>query len=113
MWRRIARPQAIGSVMGTIEGIIPGGGGTISAFLAYNEARRWSKRKGGCGKGSPGGIGAPEAANNTVACTALVPILSLGIPSSNSSAVLLSGFLMHGLIPGPMLFVKNPKGGKG
>jgi putative tricarboxylic transport membrane protein len=109
MWRRIARPQAIGSVMGTFEGIMPGGGGTISAFLAYNEARRWSRHKEEFGKGSPEGIAAPEAANNTVACTALVPMLSLGIPSSNSSAVLLSGFLMHGLVPGPMLFVKNPE----
>ncbi|MGH9254148.1 MAG: tripartite tricarboxylate transporter permease [Vicinamibacterales bacterium] len=108
MWRRIARPQAIGSVMGTFEGIMPGGGGTISAFLAYNEARRWSPNKDEFGKGSPEGIAAPEAANNTVACTALVPMLSLGIPSSNSSAVLLGGFLIHGLIPGPMLFVKNP-----
>ena len=94
--------------MGTFEGIMPGGGGTISAFLAYNEARRWSSHKEEFGKGSPEGIAAPEAANNTVACTALVPMLSLGIPSSNSSAVLLGGFLMHGLIPGPMLFVKNP-----
>jgi len=109
MWRRLAKPQAIGSVMGTIEGIIPGGGGTISAFLAYNEARRWSSRKEEFGKGSPEGIAAPEAANNTVACTALVPILSLGIPSSNSSAVLLSGFLMHGLVPGPLLLAKNPE----
>ena len=109
MWRRIAKPQAIGSVMGTIEGIMPGGGGTISAFLAYNEARRWSRHKEEFGKGSPEGIAAPEAANNTVACTALVPMLSLGIPSSNSSAVLLSGFLMHGLMPGPMLFVRNPE----
>jgi len=109
MWRRIARPQAIGSVMGTFEGIMPGGGGTISAFLAYNEARRWSSRKDEFGKGSPEGIAAPEAANNTVACTALVPMLSLGIPSSNSSAVLLGGFLIHGLIPGPMLFVKYPE----
>ena len=109
MWRRLAKPQAIGSVMGTIEGIIPGGGGTISAFLAYNEARRWSNRKEEFGKGSPEGIAAPEAANNTVACTALVPILSLGIPSSNSSAVLLSGFLMHGLVPGPLLLAKNPE----
>ena len=108
MWRRIARPQLIGSVMGTFEGIMPGGGGTISAFLAYNEARRWSPNKEEFGKGSPEGIAAPEAANNTVACTALVPMLSLGIPSSNSSAVLLGGFLIHGLIPGPMLFVKNP-----
>ena len=109
MWRRLAKPQAIGSVMGTIEGIMPGGGGTISAFLAYNEARRWSHHQEEFGHGSPEGIAAPEAANNTVACTALVPMLSLGIPSSNSSAVLLSGFLMHGLMPGPMLFVKNPE----
>ncbi len=109
MWRRIAKPQAIGSVMGTFEGIMPGGGGTISAFLAYNEARRWSAHKEEFGKGSPEGIAAPEAANNTVACTALVPLLSLGIPSSNSSAVLLGGFLIHGLIPGPMLFTRNPE----
>lgn len=109
MWKRIARPQAIGSVMGTFEGIMPGGGGTISAFLAYNEARRWSSRPEEFGKGSPEGVAAPEAANNTVACTALVPLLSLGIPSSNSSAVLLGGFLIHGLIPGPMLFVKHPE----
>ena len=108
MWKRIARPQAIGSVMGTIEGIMPGGGGTISAFLAYNEARRWSSHPEEFGKGSPEGIAAPEAANNTVACTALIPMLSLGIPSSNSSAVLLGGFLIHGLVPGPMLFVRNP-----
>ena len=88
---------------------MPGGGGTISAFLAYNEARRWSRHKEEFGNGSPEGIAAPEAANNTVACTALVPMLSLGIPGSNSAAVLLGGFLMHGLIPGPMLFVKHPE----
>jgi putative tricarboxylic transport membrane protein len=109
MWKRIARPQAIGSVMGTLEGVMPGGGGTISAFLAYNEARRWSSHKEEFGKGSPEGIAAPEAANNTVACTALIPMLSLGIPSSNSSAVLLGGFLIHGLVPGPMLFVRTPE----
>ena len=109
MWKRIARPQAIGSAMGTIEGIMPGGGGTISAFLAYNEARRWSSHPEEFGKGSPEGVAAPEAANNTVACTALIPMLSLGIPSSNSSAVLLGGFLIHGLVPGPMLFVRNPE----
>jgi putative tricarboxylic transport membrane protein len=107
MWRRIARPQMIGSAIGTFEGMIPGGGGAVSSFLAYNEARRWSRHKEEFGHGSPEGIAAPEAANNTVACTALVPILSLGIPSSNSSAVLLGGFLLHGLIPGPMLFVSH------
>jgi len=113
MWRRIALPQAIGSVMGTFEGIMPGGGGAISSFLAYNEARRWSRHQAEFGKGSPEGIAAPEAANNTVACTALVPMLSLGIPSSNSSAVLLGGFLIHGLMPGPLLFVQHPEVVKG
>jgi len=107
VWRRIALPQAIGSVIGTFEGMMPGGGGAVSSFLAYSEARRWSRRKEEFGHGSPEGIAAPEAANNTVACTALVPILSLGIPSSNSAAVLLGGFLLHGLIPGPMLFVSH------
>jgi len=107
MWKRIAVPQLIGSAIGTFEGVVPGGGGTVSSFLAYNEARRWSRHKEEFGHGSPEGVAAPEAANNTVACTALIPMLSLGIPSSNSAAVLLGGFLMHGLIPGPMLFVQH------
>jgi putative tricarboxylic transport membrane protein len=107
LWRRLALPQFIGCILGTIEGVMPGGGGTVSSFLAYNEAHRWSRRKEEFGKGSPEGIAAPETANNTVACTALIPMLSLGIPSSNSSAVLLGGFLIHGLIPGPLLFVEH------
>ena len=107
MWKRLAIPQMIGSVIGTIEGVMPGGGGTVSSFLAYNEARRWSRHKEEFGNGSPEGVAAPEAANNTVACTALIPMLSLGIPSSNSSAVLLGGFLVHGLVPGPLLFVQH------
>jgi putative tricarboxylic transport membrane protein len=107
VWKRIARPQAIGSLLGAFEGMMPGAGGAVSSFLAYNEARRWSRHKEEFGHGSPEGVAAPEAANNTVACTALVPMLSLGIPSSNSSAVLLGGFLMHGLIPGPLLFVNH------
>jgi putative tricarboxylic transport membrane protein len=105
-WKRIALPQFIGSVVGTFEGIIPGSGGTVSSFLAYNEARRWSRHPEEFGHGSPEGVAAPEAANNTVASTALIPMLSLGIPGSNSAAILLGGFLMHGLIPGPMLFVQ-------
>jgi putative tricarboxylic transport membrane protein len=109
MWRRLALPQAIGSLVGAVEGLMPGAGGTVSSFLAYNEARRWSRHPQEFGHGSPEGVAAPETANNTVACTALVPMLSLGIPSSNSAAVLLGGFLIHGLIPGPQLFVKNPE----
>jgi putative tricarboxylic transport membrane protein len=104
LWRRIALPQMIGAVIGTFEGITPGGGGAVSSFLAYNEARRWSRHKEEFGHGSPEGVAAPEAANNTVACTALIPMLGLGIPGSSSAAVLLGGLLLHGLIPGPLLF---------
>jgi putative tricarboxylic transport membrane protein len=107
-WRRLWKPQAIGCAIGTFEGVTPGAGGTIAAFMAYNEARRWSAKPEEFGKGSVEGVAAPEAANNVVTGTALVPLLSLGIPGSNSAAILLGGFLIHGLVPGPMLFVKAP-----
>ncbi len=105
--RRLLKPQLIGSLIGTVEGVIPGAGGTIASFLSYNEARRWSKAQDEFGRGSPEGIAAPETANNTVAATALVPLLSFGIPGSNSAAILLGGMLIHGLLPGPRLFEEN------
>lgn len=107
-WRRTWRGQLIGCGIGTFEGVTPGAGGTIAAFMAYNEARRWSKHPEEFGKGSVEGVAAPECANNVVTGTALVPLLSLGIPGSNSAAVLLGGFMIHGLMPGPMLFQKAP-----
>lgn len=108
MWKRLWRPQAIGCAIGTFEGVTPGAGGTVAAFMAYNESRRWSKHPEEYGKGSVEGVAAPECANNVVTATALVPLLSLGIPGSNSAAILLGGFLIHGLVPGPMLFQKAP-----
>jgi putative tricarboxylic transport membrane protein len=86
---------------------MPGAGGTIASFIAYNEAKRWSKHPELFGKGSEEGVAAPEASNNTVASTALIPLLSFGIPGSNSAAVLLGGLLIHGLLPGPRLFEQN------
>ena len=109
MSKRLFKPQAIGAVVGTVEGVTPGAGGTIAAFMAYSEAKRWSNKPEEFGHGSPEGIAAPEAANNVVTATALVPLLSLGIPGSNSAAILLGGFLIHGLQPGPMLFTKAPE----
>jgi putative tricarboxylic transport membrane protein len=109
MSKRLVKPQAIGAVVGTVEGVTPGAGGTIAAFMAYSEAKRWSKKPEEFGHGSPEGIAAPETANNVVTATALVPLLSLGIPGSNSAAILLGGFLIHGLQPGPMLFAKAPE----
>ncbi|AZQ67128.1 hypothetical protein EF888_08280 [Silicimonas algicola] len=108
-WRKLWRAQGIGSGIGVFEGVMPGAGGSIAAFMSYNEARRWSKEPEKFGKGSEEGIAAPEAANNAVACTALVPVLSFGIPGSNSAAILMGGMLIHGLTPGPMLFQKEPE----
>ena len=109
MMNRLKRSQTIGCIFGLFEGLTPGGGGAIAAFLSYNEAKRWSKTPEKFGKGSEEGVAAPETANNTVASTALIPLLSFGIPSSNSTAVLLGGLLMHGLLPGPRLFEQNPQ----
>ncbi|HEX2552316.1 MAG TPA: tripartite tricarboxylate transporter permease [Microvirga sp.] len=106
---RLKRSQFIGCLFGLFEGLTPGGGGSIAAFMSYNEARRWSKTPEKFGKGSEEGVAAPETANNTVASTTLIPLLSFGIPSSNSTAVLLGGLLMHGLLPGPRLFEQNPQ----
>lgn len=108
-WRKLWRAQGIGSGIGIFEGVMPGAGGSVAAFMSYNEAKRWSSEPEKFGKGSEEGIAAPEAANNAVACTALVPVLSFGIPGSNSAAILMGGMLIHGLTPGPMLFQKEPE----
>ncbi len=107
MMKRLAKPQSIGCGAGLIEGLLPGGGGSVAAFFSYNEAKRWSKKPEEFGKGSVEGVAAPEAANNTVASSSLIPLLSFGIPGSNSAAVLLGGLLIHGLLPGPRLFEQN------
>lgn len=106
--KRLIPSQMIGNVIGTFEGITPGAGGTVASFLAYNEARRWSRHKEEFGKGSPEGIAAPETANNTVTGSAIIPLLAFGIPGSNSTAILLGGFLIHGIAVGPMVFVRSP-----
>jgi len=97
------------SIIGIIVGVIPGIGGTVASFFAYGQAAQTSKTPEKFGKGSEEGVAAPETANNTVASTTLIPLLSFGIPSSNSTAVLLGGLLMHGLLPGPRLFEQNPQ----
>lgn len=108
-WRGLWKAQGIGSGIGIFEGCMPGAGGSIAAFMSYNEAKRWSKTPEQFGKGSLEGVAAPEAANNTVAGTAIVPVLSFGIPGSNSTAIMLGGLLIHGMQPGPLLFQKSPE----
>lgn len=96
------------ALLGTGIGAIPGTGGPIAAFLAYAHARKSSKKPERFGRGSMEGVVAPETANNAVTGGAMIPLLSLGIPGDPATAILLSGLLVHGLVPGPMLFLENP-----
>lgn len=106
--KRIVKPSIIFGIMGNIVGVMPGAGATIASWLAYSEAKRWSKTPENFGKGEIMGVIAPESANNGVPPGALVPLLALGIPGSNSTAILLGAFILHGVAPGPLLFVNNP-----
>jgi putative tricarboxylic transport membrane protein len=90
--------------IGTTIGAIPGTGGPIAAFLAYDHARRFAKNPEDFGKGELSGVVAPESSHNAVTGGAMIPLLSLGIPGDPATAIILSGFLIHGLQPGPMLF---------
>jgi len=104
---KLVKSMLIGSLVGTGVGAIPGTGGPIAVFLAYDYARKSSKSGHNFGKGEPEGIAAPEAANNAVAGGALIPMLTLGIPGDPITAILLGALLIHGLIPGPLLFSQN------
>ncbi|PKM66526.1 MAG: C4-dicarboxylate ABC transporter permease [Firmicutes bacterium HGW-Firmicutes-2] len=98
-------PTALRSgLIGTFIGIIPGAGGDIGAFVAYNEAKRFSKHPEKFGTGIPEAIAAPEAANNGVTGGAMVPLLTLGIPGDATTAIMLGALIMQGLQPGPLLF---------
>ena len=105
--RGVGRATFVGTVVGLIVGIMPGAGATASSFVAYNEARRWSKRPELFGKGSMEGVAAPETANNAVQGGDLVPTLALGIPGSNSAAIMLVALILHGIQPGPFLLAKH------
>ncbi|WP_108260272.1 tripartite tricarboxylate transporter permease [Mangrovicoccus ximenensis] len=96
------------SLIGIWIGILPGAGGSMAAFMSYNEARRASKTPETWGKGEPEGVAAAETANNADTASALIPALTLGIPGTAVAAVMLGGLLIHGLQPGPMLFRDNP-----
>jgi len=92
------------SAIGTFVGAIPGTGGPIACFIAYDQARRKNPK---VGTGELDGVAAPEAANNGVTGGALIPLLTLGIPGDSATAIMLGALLIHGLVPGPLLFRDN------
>jgi len=100
---------AIGSVLGFFVGILPAAGATPGSLMAYGVAKMVSKRPEEFGKGHPGGVAAPEAANNSASTGSMLPMLTLGIPGSPTTAILLGGMVIWGLTPGPRLFVEQPE----
>jgi putative tricarboxylic transport membrane protein len=108
-WARSKGSIARGTALGFAVGILPGAGPTVATFLAYTLEKRVSKRPQEFGKGAIEGVAAPESANNAAATGAMVPMLTLGIPGSATTAIMLGGLMMWGLRPGPMLFEKNPQ----
>ena len=100
----IARGTAIGSLIG----MIPGAGATPGAVIAYGIEKQVSKRGDEFGKGVEEGLAAPEAAKNATTGAAMVPLLTLGIPGSAATAIMLAAMMLHGVSPGPLLFIMDP-----
>ena len=97
------RSSAIASILGAM----PGVGGGVAQFMCYNEVRRSSKHPEEFGKGSLEGIAAAESSNNAVVGSAMIPLLTLGIPGDGVTALLLGAFMLHGITPGPTMFTKQ------
>lgn len=110
-WRRSSGPWVRGSVLGFIVGVLPGAGATMSSYLSYSLERGISKtpEKFGRGKGMIEGLAGPEAANNAAAGGALVPLLTLGIPASAATAVMIGALQNLGVKTGPLLMRDNPE----
>jgi len=108
--REIAPVIGRSSILGFFIGVLPGAGATIASFLAYGAERTFApaKAKGDFGKGSIRGLAAPETANNAACTGSFVPLLTLGIPGSGTTAVMLGALISYGVQPGPRLFQENP-----
>ena len=96
-----------GSLLGFFVGILPAAGATPGSLMAYGVAKMTSKDSDNFGKGEVAGVVAPESANNSASTGALLPMLTLGIPGSPTTAILLGGMVIWGLVPGPLLFVEQ------
>lgn len=108
-WISTRMTMVRGSLLGFVVGVIPGAGATIASLMAYSTERSISKHPERFGKGEMAGLVAPEAANNAASSGAMIPLLTLGIPGSASTAVLLAAFLLWGLRPGPLFMEQNPE----
>ena len=98
-----------GSLLGFVIGVIPGAGATVASLMSYSVEKSASRTPEKFGKGAMAGLVGPEAANNAASSGAMVPLLTLGIPGSGATAVLLAAFVLWGLTPGPLLMAQKPE----
>ena len=106
--KEIAAPVARSSLLGFFTGVLPGAGATIGSFLGYSMEKRLAKDGDTFGKGNIKGVAAPESANNAACGGSFVPLLTLGVPGSGTTAVLLGALLVMGVTPGPMMLEQRP-----
>lgn len=106
---RMVAPSIRGTAIGSILGVLPGGGAILSSFVAYNVEKKVSKNSAEFGHGAIEGVTAPEAANNAGAQTSFIPMLTLGIPSTVVMALMVGAMTMQGITPGPNVITRNPE----
>ena len=102
------KSTSLGSVLGYFVGTLPAAGATPASLMSYGLAKTFSKDPDSFGKGNIAGVAAPEAANNAASTGSMLPMITLGIPGSPTTAILLGGMIIWGLRPGPLLFTENP-----
>jgi putative tricarboxylic transport membrane protein len=98
-----------GSVLGFVVGVLPGTGASVASAISYTLEKRVSDTEGTFGKGDMRGLASPEAANNSCAAGAFVPMLTLGVPGSGTTAVMLGALMLYSIQPGPQLFAERPE----
>jgi len=107
-WKRSKWPILRSAPIGFLIGALPGAGGTMASLMCYNNEKQLSKNKEEFGHGAIEGLAAPESANNAASIGAMIPMLSLGVPGSGTTAVMMGALLMLGIQPGPLLFAQHP-----
>lgn len=107
-WRRIIGPIVRGTALGSVLGILPGGGAALASFGSYSLEKRLSKEPERFGKGAIEGVAGPESANNAGAQTSFIPMLTLGLPSNSVMALMIGAMLIQGIQPGPSVMTEQP-----
>lgn len=108
-WKRSKWPILRSGPIGFIIGVLPGAGGTIASMISYSTEKQISKKPEEFGKGAVEGLAAPESSNNAASVGAMIPLLTMGIPGSGTTAVMLGALVMLGIRPGPLLFENDPE----